>query len=156
MQAMALYAYIDTLGEARKVLVDEMQATLLTIASDVKIQVEFNPAVVSEYRLIGYSNRALANEDFNNDRVDAGEIGAGHTVTALYEVALSGDGGERYSASRYDQSEKSTVYGTQADPRSREIAQVSLRYKLPEESESQLITHIVDRNRPGTARTSVR
>ena len=142
------YAYIDTLGEARKVLVDEMQATLLTIASDVKIQVEFNPSVVSEYRLIGYSNRALANEDFNNDRVDAGEIGAGHTVTALYEVALSGNGGEKYSASRYAQSQKSTIYGTQADPRSREIAQISLRYKLPEEPDSQLITHIVDLTDP--------
>ncbi len=142
------YAYIDTLGEARKVLVDEMQATLLTIASDVKIQVEFNPAVVSEYRLIGYSNRALANEDFNNDRVDAGEIGAGHTVTALYEVALQGDGGERHSPSRYDQADISTANNTQLDPRVMEIAQVSLRYKLPAASDSQMITHVVGRGYP--------
>lgn len=142
------YAYIDTLGEARKVLVDEMQATLLTIASDVKIQVEFNPSVVSEYRLIGYSNRALANEDFNNDHVDAGEIGAGHTVTALYEVALSGEGGERHSASRYGQSEKPMIDGTRANPHATEIAQLSLRYKLPDEADSRLITHIVDRVDP--------
>ena len=77
-------AYIDSLSEARKVLVEEMQSTLLTIAKDVKIQVEFNPAVVSEYRLIGYENRVLNREDFRNDKIDAGEIGAGHTVTALY------------------------------------------------------------------------
>lgn len=80
------YAYIDTLREARKVLVEEMGSTLHTIAMDTKIQVEFNPAQIAEYRLIGYSNRMLKREDFNNDKVDAGEIGAGHTVTALYEV----------------------------------------------------------------------
>jgi len=82
--------YIDTLSEARKVLVDEMSSTMLTIAKDVKIQVEFNPAVVAEYRLIGYENRKLNREDFNNDKIDAGEIGAGHTVTALYEVIPNG------------------------------------------------------------------
>ncbi len=87
------YAYIDTLAEARKVLVEEVSATLLTIARDVKIQVEFNPAVVAEYRLIGYENRLLAREDFNNDKVDAGEIGAGHRVTALYEVVPVGGHG---------------------------------------------------------------
>ena len=80
------YAYIDSVNEARKVLVEQLSATLLTIAKEVKVQVEFNPALVSEYRLIGYENRALAREDFNNDKVDAGEIGAGHTVTALYEL----------------------------------------------------------------------
>ena len=79
------YAYIDSLNEARKVLVEELSSTLQTIAKDVKIQIEFNPAVVTEYRLIGYENRMLRREDFNNDKIDAGEIGAGHTVTALYE-----------------------------------------------------------------------
>jgi hypothetical protein len=80
------YAYIDSLGEARKVLVEQMNGTLVTIAKDVKIQVEFNPAQVAAYRLLGYENRLMAKEDFNNDKKDAGEIGAGHTVTALYEV----------------------------------------------------------------------
>ncbi len=84
------YAYIDTLSEARKVLVSQLCSTLFTIAKDVKIQVEFNPTEVLEYRLIGYENRMLAREDFNNDKVDAGEIGAGHRVTALYEVVPVG------------------------------------------------------------------
>ena len=84
------YAYIDTLSEARKVLVEQMQGTLITIAKDVKIQVEFNPARASAYRLIGYENRLLAKQDFNDDKKDAGEIGAGHTVTALYEVVPAG------------------------------------------------------------------
>ena len=84
------YAYVDTLSEARKVLVSELSSTLFTIAKDVKIQVEFNPAAVREYRLIGYENRMLAREDFNNDKVDAGEIGAGHRVTALYEIIPTG------------------------------------------------------------------
>ena len=84
------YAYVDTLSEARKVLVSELSSTLFTIAKDVKIQVEFNPAEVLEYRLIGYENRMLAREDFNNDQVDAGEIGAGHRVTALYEIVPVG------------------------------------------------------------------
>ena len=132
------YAYIDTLNEARKVLSEEMTSTLLTIAKDVKIQVEFNPEQVSEYRLLGYVNRHLANEDFANDKVDAGEIGAGHTVTALYEVALIGEGGEWNSASRYQP--------TQADkPLSNEIAEVRLRFKQPNENKSQLITRIVKR-----------
>jgi Ca-activated chloride channel family protein len=126
------HAYIDTLGEARKVLVDEMGATLHTIARDVKIQVEFNPALVAEYRLIGYENRMLAREDFNNDGVDAGDIGAGHTVTALYEVALVGSGGERMDPLRYG-----------ADRATREISNelgiVRLRYKQPESDSSRLI-----------------
>src|SRR5690606_12648427 len=80
------HAYIDSLSEARKVLVEQLNSTLMTIAKDVKIQVEFNPAQVSSYRLIGYENRMLQKEDFNNDKKDAGEIGAGHTVVALYEI----------------------------------------------------------------------
>jgi Ca-activated chloride channel family protein len=119
------HAYIDTLSEARKVLVDQRDATLTTIARDVKIQVEFNPAVVSEYRLIGYENRVLAREDFNDDRVDAGEIGAGHTVTALYEIALAGEGGVRVDPLRY---------GAAASARTSsggELAFLRLRYKAP-------------------------
>ncbi|MEE4638115.1 MAG: VWA domain-containing protein [Wenzhouxiangella sp.] len=125
-------AYIDTLSEARKVLVDERHSTLMTIASDVKIQVEFNPAVVAEYRLIGYENRQLKREDFNNDAVDAGDIGAGHTVTALYEVALVGSGGERIDALRYGVESRP---GEAAD--ADELAFVRLRYKKPGESISQ-------------------
>ncbi|NBB92328.1 MAG: DUF3520 domain-containing protein [Gammaproteobacteria bacterium] len=130
------HAYIDTLGEARKVLVDEMGATLHTIARDVKIQVEFNPAVVAEYRLIGYENRMLAREDFNNDAVDAGDIGAGHTVTALYEIALAGSGGERMDPLRY---------GTTRATReiSNELGFVRLRYKHPESDTSELIERAV-------------
>ncbi len=130
------YAYIDTLNEARKVLSSELTSTLLTIAKDVKIQVEFNPAQVSEYRLLGYVNRKLANEDFANDKVDAGEIGASHTVTALYEVALVGEGGERHSESRYRKTITPTVHNS-------EIAEIRLRYKLPNETTSKLTTQQV-------------
>jgi Ca-activated chloride channel family protein len=84
------YAFVDTIAEAKKVLADQVAGTLFTVAKDVKIQIEFNPAVVSAYRLIGYENRVLAKEDFNDDKVDAGEIGAGHRVTALYEIAPVG------------------------------------------------------------------
>ena len=84
------YAYIDTINEARKVLVEEMGGTLITIAKDVKMQIEFNPTQVSAYRLIGYENRLLAHEDFNNDLKDAGDMGSGHTVTALFEVVPPG------------------------------------------------------------------
>ena len=98
-------AYIDTLSEARKVLVEEATSTLFPIAKDVKIQVEFNPTLVSEYRLIGYETRMLAREDFRNDKVDAGEIGAGHTVTALYEITPVGSGAERIAPLRYGATE---------------------------------------------------
>jgi Ca-activated chloride channel family protein len=120
------YAYIDTLKEAQKVLVRQAEATLTTIARDVKIQVEFNPAQVAEYRLIGYENRMLRREDFVNDRVDAGDIGAGHRVTALYEIALVGDGGERIAPLRY---------GSHAAPKvlSGELAHLRLRYKRPDD-----------------------
>src|SRR5204862_7000390 len=84
------YAYVDTLNEGRRILVEQMSGTLVTIAKDVKIQVEFNPAQASAYRLIGYENRLLRKEDFNDDTKDAGDIGAGHTVTALYEVVPVG------------------------------------------------------------------
>lgn len=122
------YAYIDSAAEAHKLLVRQREATLLTIARDVKIQVEFNPAVVSEYRLIGYENRLLRREDFSNDQVDAGEIGAGHTVTALYEVALVGEEGDRHEPLRYGK-----PGATNADVRSGELAFVRLRYKRPQD-----------------------
>lgn len=128
------HAYIDTIQEARKVLVQEMQSTLLTIAKDVKIQIEFNPARVAEYRLIGYENRMLRREDFANDKVDAGDIGAGHQVTALYELTLVGSGAERLPALRYGEKPKTTE-GVVAG----ELAHLRLRYKRPGEDTSKLI-----------------
>ena len=126
------YAYIDSALEARKVLGDEMSSTLFTIAKDVKIQVEFNPAQVSQYRLLGYENRALREEDFNNDKVDAGDIGAGHQVTAIYEIVPAGVRG--WTDPRRYESPKPA-----ADGRSGELAFVKLRYKLPDGTTSRLI-----------------
>lgn len=131
------HAYIDSLSEAQKVLVDQRDATLQTIARDVKIQVEFNPATVAEYRLIGYENRMLQREDFSNDKIDAGDIGAGHTVTALYEVALVGSGGERVEPLRYQS-------GKAASPAGPELAYVRLRYKKPDEGMSAS-SHLIER-----------
>src|SRR3989344_3226892 len=125
------YAYIDNLREARKVLVDQLSSTLATVASDVKIQVEFNPAEVSEYRLLGYENRALKREDFSNDKVDAGEIGAGHTVTALYEVVPVGGKGW-LEPLRYQQAAKA---GSPAG----ELAWLRIRYKAPGQNGSKLL-----------------
>jgi Ca-activated chloride channel family protein len=127
------HAYIDTLSEARKVLVEELSSTMLTIAKDVKIQMEFNPSVVAEYRLIGYANRQLRREDFNNDKVDAGEIGAGHDVTALYELALVGSGGESVDPLRYggEAVAKRAAGG--------ELGFLRLRYKAPNGNTSRLI-----------------
>jgi len=127
------HAYIDSLNEARKVLSEELSSTMLTIAQDVKIQVEFNPAVVAEYRLIGYENRALRREDFNNDQVDAGEIGAGHDVTALYELTLVGSGGQSVDPLRYGA--KPVAAAGKAD----EIGLLRLRYKQPGAESSLLI-----------------
>ncbi|MET3579571.1 Ca-activated chloride channel family protein [Mesorhizobium robiniae] len=129
-------AYIDTLAEAEKVLVEDASSTLFTIAKDVKIQVEFNPQKVSEYRLIGYETRALNREDFNNDRVDAGEIGSGHSVTAIYEITPKGSGGEKIDPLRYGQASVNNGGVTNAD----EYAFVKIRYKLPNEDASKLIT----------------
>ncbi|MEL6447134.1 MAG: VWA domain-containing protein [Pseudomonadota bacterium] len=126
------YAYIDTLNEAQKVLVDELTATTLTIAKDVKIQVEFNPAVVAEYRLVGYENRALKREDFNNDKVDAGEIGAGHTVTAIYELAFVEGSSRRIDPLRYGKTEN-------ARGNVDEIAFLRMRYKSPKGGASKLL-----------------
>ena len=127
------HAYIDNLNEGRKVLVEEMSSTMMTIAQDVKIQVEFNPLVVAEYRLIGYENRKLNREDFNNDKIDAGEIGAGHDVTAIYEITLVGSGGESVSPLRYGKTASVTTGKTD------EIAMLRLRYKQPGSEQSQLI-----------------
>ncbi|MDJ0957298.1 MAG: VWA domain-containing protein [Arenicellales bacterium] len=129
------YAYIDTLNEAQKVLVEEMSATLHTIAKDVKIQIEFNPNVVAEYRLIGYENRILNREDFNNDKVDAGDIGAGHTITALYELSLVQSSHRWLDPLRYGDS-GNAANATKQD----ELAFLKLRYKQPLESNSKLIT----------------
>jgi Ca-activated chloride channel homolog len=129
------YAYIDSALEAQKVLDEEMEATLFTIAKDVKIQIEFNPDVVREYRLIGYENRVLAEEDFNNDKVDAGDIGAGHQVTALYEIVTAGAKGwlpERHYAANKPPTARTTQPPT-------EIARLKLRYKLPDGDRSMLI-----------------
>ncbi|MEW8497414.1 MAG: YfbK domain-containing protein, partial [Candidatus Thiodiazotropha taylori] len=128
------YAYIDNINEARKVLVEELSATLETIAKDVKIEVEWNPARVAEYRLIGYENRLLAAEDFNNDKVDAGDIGAGHTVTALYEIALHESDGQRLSPRRYHSAP------IKSSDKEAELAFLRLRYKQPDQHRSQLIT----------------
>ena len=132
-------AYIDSLNEARKVLVDEMSSTFETIAKDVKIQIEFNPATVSEYRLVGYETRRLNREDFNNDKVDAGDIGAGHTVTALYEVTLAGSGHPSMDPLRYGADDKPAT-----QPGSTEIAHIKLRYKQPDSSTSKLISRVVN------------
>lgn len=126
------HAYLDNLNEAQKVLVDQISSTLHTIASDVKIQIEFNPELVSEYRLIGYENRALKREDFSNDKVDAGEIGAGHSVTALYEIALKGQGGERLETLRYSEKKTAARNGS-------ELAFLRLRYKKNANENSRLL-----------------
>jgi Ca-activated chloride channel family protein len=146
------YAYIDTLSEARKALVDSVSSTLLTIAKDVKIQVEFNPATVAEYRLIGYENRALERVDFTNDKVDAGEIGAGHSVTAIYEIALSGSDGVRLDDSRY-QPVAPPVTVTDG-----ELALVRVRYKEPGGDHSKLLEQpvLLSGMQPGLQHTSER
>lgn len=140
MQALAqngngTAAYIDTLSEARKVLVEEATSSIVPIAGDVKVQVEFNPAKVAEYRLVGYETRALRREDFNNDKVDAGEVGSGHTVTALYEIvpvdAARVNSDLRYAPPSNDARSMSNV---------EELGFLSMRYKLPGKSESQLST----------------
>ena len=134
-------AYIDTLNEARKVFVDELSGTLFTIAKDVKIQVEFNPARVAEYRLIGYETRLLDRTDFNNDKVDAGEIGSGHTVTALYEITPVGSPGQMADPLRYPQGQPQQP--VMEKPTLGEYAFVKIRYKLPSEDTSHLITRPV-------------
>lgn len=129
-------AYVDTLSEARKVLADDMAGNIFPIADDVKIQVEFNPARIAEYRLIGYETRMLNREDFNNDKVDAGDIGAGTSVTAIYEVTPAGSDGAAIDPLRYGEAAK-------AGSTKGEYAFVKLRYKAPGAADSTLITHAV-------------
>jgi Ca-activated chloride channel family protein len=136
------YAYIDNILEARKVFVNEFGGTLFTIAKDVKLQLEFNPAYVKAYRLIGYENRALRNEDFNNDKKDAGDLGAGHTVTALYEIVPASTTGKTRPAP-VDELKYQT---SQVNPRAaatREMLTLKLRYKDPADSTSQLLQQVV-------------
>ncbi|MEL6922940.1 MAG: von Willebrand factor type A domain-containing protein [Bacteroidota bacterium] len=132
------FAYIDNLNEARKVMIQQMSGTLLTIAKDVKLQLEFNPAHVASYRLIGYENRMLKKEDFNNDQKDAGDIGAGHTVTALYEIVPTGD--QRVATAEGDLKYQAQVVkaSAKADP---DLLTMKLRYKKPNASTSQLLEY---------------
>ena len=136
------YAFIDSESEAEKVLVEQLSGTLVTIAKDVKIQVEFNPATVAAYRLIGYENRVLASEDFNDDRKDAGEIGAGHSVTALYEVLPAGVSTAE-TLPRSDPLKYQEPPEPSAAAESGELLTVKLRYKLPARSDSVLMEHAV-------------
>jgi len=131
-------AYIDSLNEARKVLVEQASGTLFTIATDVKYQIEFNPARASEYRLIGYETRMLNREDFNNDKIDAGDIGAGHAVTALYEIVPAGSKAHLVEPLRYPKAAPAA-----AAKGGDEIAFLRMRYKLPNESKSRLIERAV-------------
>ena len=135
------YAYIDNIMEAKKVFVNEFGGTLFTIAKDVKIQVEFNPAKVQAYRLIGYENRKLRDEDFNNDKKDAGELGAGHTVTALYEIIPVGVESDFIPVDDLKY-QKNKVAGDAA--RSNELMTIKLRYKQPEGDKSKLLTHVLE------------
>ncbi len=130
------YAYIDTLSEARKVLIEQSGSTFVTVAEDVKIQVEFNPEVVAGYRLIGYENRLLRAEDFNDDRKDAGEVGAGHSVTALYEIVPAGAPvpGAAVDALKYRKASASS-----AAAHGGELATLKLRYKQPHGADSRLL-----------------
>jgi Ca-activated chloride channel family protein len=145
------YAYIDNISEARKVLVNEFGGTLFTIAKDVKLQVEFNPAKVAAYRLIGYENRMLKSEDFNNDKKDAGELGSGHTVTALYEIIPAGAENDflKIDELKYQKSQVNPE-AKQSD----ELMTIKLRYKKPDQEVSRLIVHpLVDADMP-LAKTS--
>ena len=143
------YAYIDNLREARKVLVDQLGSTLAVVAKNVKLQVEFNPAQVSEYRLLGYENRALKREDFSNDKVDAGEIGAGHTVTALYEIVPKGEKGW-LEPLRYGGATVAKSGGSE------ELAMLRVRYQLPEGGNSRLIERPIAAGSEGNASDDLR
>ncbi len=144
------YAFVDTIGEARKVLADQLTGTLVTVAKDVKIQIEFNPAVVSAYRLIGYENRLLAKEDFNDDTKDAGEIGAGHRVTAFYEVVPAGvlpdavappvDPLKYQPQPQVDEEDAKD----ESEPASTEVLTLKLRYKPPQGDTSTLMTRVLE------------
>ncbi len=133
-------AHLDSLLEARKVFSDDLTGSLFPIAEDAKIQIEFNPALVREYRLLGYETRALANRDFNNDWVDAGDIGSGHSVTALYELTLIGDPQASLEPLRY---QNAAATPPRLD-RVREVGFIKLRYKLPGERKGRLMSRVID------------
>lgn len=133
------YAYIDSYREAQKVLLEQLESTLVTVARDVKLQLEFNPARVARHRLLGYENRLLADRDFNDDTKDAGEVGAGLSVTALYEIVPTGGGGEGVDPLRYGRAAEPAPKPVHAD----EWLLVKLRYQRPEGSPSQLLTRVV-------------
>ena len=142
------YAYIDDLLEARRVLVEQMGATLLTIAKDVKLQVEFNPARVKAYRLIGYENRRLRDEEFNDDRKDAGDLGAGHSVTALYEVVPAGSEEPLPGVDPLKYQRTTLRPGASG---TNEVLTVKLRYKPPKGAASRLLTRVLTRPEDGAA-----
>ena len=146
------HAYIDNVSEARKVLVTEFGGTMYTIAKDVKLQIEFNPETVAAYRLIGYENRLLTREDFNDDKKDAGELGSGHTVTAIYEIIPKGtqsDFIQQTDELKYQKS-KSTNKASSTD----ELMHLKLRYKLPQQDESKLLEYPVAANAEDFSKTS--
>lgn len=145
------YAYIDNITEARKVLVNEFGGTLFTIAKDVKLQIEFNPTKVKAYRLIGYENRMLKNEDFNNDKKDAGDLGSGHTVTALYEIIPVGVESEFFKIDELKY-QKTTVHPSASD--SKELMTIKFRYKKPDGDISKLIVHTLDDTNVSLSKTS--
>jgi Ca-activated chloride channel family protein len=140
-------AYIDSLLEARKALGEELGSTMFPIANDVKMQVEFNPAQVAAYRLIGYETRMLSRQDFKDDKVDAGDMGAGHTVTAIYEITPASAAGKLVDPLRYGEGKKAAPAA-----KSDELCFVRVRYKLPGESASRLVEQPV---RAGSARTTL-
>jgi len=147
------HAYIDGINEAKKVLINEFGGTLFTIAKDVKLQVEFNPDKVKAYRLIGYENRMLAKEDFNNDTKDAGELGSGHTVTALYEIIPVGVADEildSVDALKYQKVKKQKISNVYTN----EVMNVKLRYKKPDEDISKMIQYPLLDNKTALLATS--
>jgi Ca-activated chloride channel family protein len=143
------YSYIDNLMEAKKVFINEFSSTLYTIAKDVKIQIEFNPAYVKEYRLVGYENRLLNEEDFDNDKKDAGEMGAGHTVTALYEIVPAKGNDDQSRRLKYQQSDVLPEASA-----TNELATIKFRYKKPDSDKSILITEIIPHAAIPIAQTS--
>ena len=141
------YAYIDSFREAKKVLADELESTLVPVAKDVKFQIEFNPAQVVSWRLIGYENRVLANRDFNDDTKDAGDLGAGHAVTALYEIVPVGSNEAGVDSLRYVATDKAVAPAPKVHPE--ELLFLKLRYKLPDGDKSRLMQVVV----PGTTKS---
>jgi Ca-activated chloride channel homolog len=146
------HAYIDGMNEAKKVLVNEFGGTMFTIAKDVKLQIEFNPSLVQAYRLVGYENRLLNKEDFNNDKKDAGELGSGHTVTALYEIIPAGV--ESGFTEDVDELKYQKVKKSKKEESSNEIMTIKFRYKEPDGNKSKLMVHVVTNQQTSAEQTS--